>query len=205
MWPPSSGTAAVTAAQRSAIWTKPWSIRRSEPLAAQQRVDQIDADQRGHDHAQQVRGAHTRSSPSMRSASRAKTPTASAMAMTSMEAACAMARDGRVRIAAPAVKKTSRSGQEAVADAGIGANQPRTVGRLDLSPQVGDVGAQRRRVAGVALAPDLREQGAVGQQPPAVAHERAQQVELDRREVYLVAVTAHGPRREVDVQAVGLD
>ena len=42
-------------------------------------------------------------------------------------------------------------------------------------------------------------------QPPAVAHERAQQLVLDRGEVDLLAVAAHDPRGEVDLEAVGAD
>ena len=42
-------------------------------------------------------------------------------------------------------------------------------------------------------------------QPAAVAHERAQEVELDRRQVDLLAVAAHHARVEVDEQPVDLD
>ena len=45
----------------------------------------------------------------------------------------------------------------------------------------------------------------MGHEAPAVAHQRAQEVELDGREMDLLAVAAHDPRVEVDVQAVDLD
>jgi hypothetical protein len=65
--------------------------------------------------------------------------------------------------------------------------------------------AQDLRVVAVLRPPDLNEQGPVGHEPPTVAHERTQQVELDRREVDLLAVAAHDPRVEVHVQPVDLD
>ena len=67
------------------------------------------------------------------------------------------------------------------------------------------MGAQDLGVVAVLRAPDLDEQGAVGQQPAAVAHERAQEVELDRRQVDLLAVAAHHAGVEVDEQPVDLD
>jgi hypothetical protein len=45
----------------------------------------------------------------------------------------------------------------------------------------------------------------VREQPAAVAHQHAQQVELDRREVHRLAVTAHGAIGEIDLETVGGD
>ena len=45
----------------------------------------------------------------------------------------------------------------------------------------------------------------MGQQAPAVADQHAQQVELDRREVDLLAAAADHPRGEVDSQPVRFD
>src|SRR6476659_6618700 len=84
MWPPSSGTTATISAQKIAICRKPWTIGGSEPLAAQERVDEVDADQRADYEADGVRGVHTRSIASMRSTRTANTPTARTMAMMSM-------------------------------------------------------------------------------------------------------------------------
>src|ERR1700704_599110 len=84
MWPPSSGTTATISAQKIAICRKPWTIASSEPLAAQERVDEVEADQRADHEADGARGAHTRSIPSIRSTRTANTPSARAMAIRSM-------------------------------------------------------------------------------------------------------------------------
>ena len=84
------------------------------------------------------------------------------------------------------------SEREPVADAGIGTDvAPLAARGLDLAAQVGDVGAQRRRVVGVGRAPHLAQQRAMSHQPPAVAREHAQQLELDRRQVDLLAVAVN--------------
>ncbi len=65
---------------------------------------------------------------------------------------------------------------------------------------------RRTRVSSVYCGPQTSvEQGAVGQQPAAVAGEDPQQVVLDRREVDVLAVAQHAPRGEVDLEAVDAD
>src|SRR5664280_1562771 len=85
------------------------------------------------------------------------------------------------------------SGSEAVADAGVGDDVAGPPGflRLDLGTQACDVRAQRLDVSDVLRPPDLGEQLAVGHQPTAIAHEHAQQLELDRREVNGLSVAQH--------------
>ena len=77
--------------------------------------------------------------------------------------------------------------------------------RLDLAAQVGDVGAQDLHVVGVLDSPDLDQQRAVGHQPAAVLGQRPQQLELGRGQVDRLAVAAHGPCGEVDLEALGDD
>ena len=55
----------------------------------------------------------------------------------------------------------------------------------------------------VLRAPDVDQQRAVGHQPPAVDGQRAQELELDRGQVDLGAVDAHGVRGEVELEPVG--
>src|SRR3954468_9121978 len=68
------------------------------------------------------------------------------------------------------------SGAEAVADARVGVE----VAGAELATQVGHVHPQDLHVVGVLGAPDVDQDGAVGQQAPAVEREHAQEVELDR-------------------------
>ena len=76
---------------------------------------------------------------------------------------------------------------------------------MELAPEVRDVGAKQRRRIGVLGAPDLGQQLAVGHQQAAVERERAQQRELERRQVDVLAVEGHAVGGEVDDQPVGLD
>ena len=62
----------------------------------------------------------------------------------------------------------SRSGGEAVADAGVREDVLGAVGRLDLAAQVGDVGAQDLDVVFVLDPPDLDQEGPVRHQAAAV-------------------------------------
>ena len=99
-----------------------------------------------------------------------------------------------------------RSGGEAVADAGVGPDVARgSPGGSILRRRLAMWVRSTCGVVRVLRPPDLDEQRAVGHQPAAVARERAQQVELDRRQVDLLAVAAHGAGGEVDLEAVGVD
>src|SRR5262245_43196901 len=88
--------------------------------------------------------------------------------------------------------------REAVADTGVGVD----VARADLAAQVRDVDAQDLDVVGVLRSPDLDQQRAVGEQAAAVGGQRAQEVELDRRQVDRLAVDADRVGGEVEAQAV---
>ena len=95
------------------------------------------------------------------------------------------------------------SAREAVADARVGADERGPPSGSIFAAQVGDVRAQRGHVVGVGRPPDLGEQRPVGEQAPAVADEQPQQVELDRRQVDVLAVAAHQVGGEVDLEPVG--
>ena len=112
------------------------------------------------------------------------------------------------------VKATSLTGiaseQDLAAHLASGIRRPGRCGcsgrrRLDLAPQVRDVHAQDLDIVGVLGAPDLDQQRAVGEQAAAVDGERAQQVELDRRQMHLLAVHAHHVGGEVELEAVDAD
>ena len=101
--------------------------------------------------------------------------------------------------------RAGRRVREAVADPVVGANEGFGVRRLDLAAQVGDVRAQALRVPDVPRAPDLLHQHVLGEQPPAMTQQEAQELELDGCEVDVLAVATHRARGEVDDQAIELD
>src|SRR4249920_1309885 len=107
----------------------------------------------------------------------------------------------------PRSKGVVKSGiAEAIAHARLGLDvSGRPLGRLDLAAQVRDVGPQDLGVVAVGGPPYLLEEGPVREQPPRVLGQRAQQLELDRSQVDLLAVAADAVRGQVDLEAVGAD
>src|SRR5664279_4314036 len=99
------------------------------------------------------------------------------------------------------------SAGEAVTDARVGDDVAgaRGILRLDLGTQACDVSAQRLDVIDVLRPPDLGDQLAVCHQPAAVAHEHAQQLELDRREVNGLSVASHDAPGQIDLQTLDDD
>ena len=106
------------------------------------------------------------------------------------------------------IARARRSGAEAVADPGVGADEGARGAGLALElARAGwrcacAAAAWRRRTP----APRPRRSSwrwVISR--PRLTREHAQQRELDRRQVHLLAVEPHGVRREVDQQAVGLD
>src|SRR5262249_6181117 len=97
--------------------------------------------------------------------------------------------------------------REPISHARVGHYVARSRGALGLylRSQPGDVRAQGLDVLDVLRSPDLGEQLAVGHQPPAISRQRAQQLELDRGQMDLLALAPDDARGEVDPQAVGLD
>src|SRR4051794_10603663 len=97
-------------------------------------------------------------------------------------------------------------GREAVADARVGQDDLRARRIvLELAADVGDVDPQVVRLLAVARTPDLAQQRAVGEELAAVDGEHAQEVELDRREVHVLAVARDPARGEVDRDRAGPD
>ena len=99
-------------------------------------------------------------------------------------------------------RRTRRSGSRRPGRCGCsaGSRSPGSILRRRLAMCVRSVCV----VLGVLRAPDLLQQRAVRQQPAAVAQQRAQQVELDRRQVDLLAVRGAPVRAgEVDLEPVG--
>jgi hypothetical protein len=76
-----------------------------------------------------------------------------------------------------------RRAHEAIPDAVLGPDDGRRARELELPAQVCDVRSQHLLVLDVRRTPDLLQHGHVGQGPPAVTQQDAQQLELDRREV----------------------
>ena len=112
-------------------------------------------------------------------------------------AACCPRRVGRRR------PRAAVSGRKAVADARLGADVSRPPGRLDLAPEVGDVGPQHLGVLGVAGTPDRIQQVAVGHQPPAVAGERRSRSNSIGVRWTSSPSTLHLAAGEIDVEPVG--
>ena len=71
--------------------------------------------------------------------------------------------------------------------------------------EVGDVGTQSLPVPRVCSAPDVLQQFLVGEHPAGIACQDAQEPELDRRQVHVLAAAAYEARGEVDLQPVELD
>ena len=70
-------------------------------------------------------------------------------------------------------RRSRPSGREAIADARIGPYVARTVRRLDLAAQIGDLPTQHLRLVAVCLSPNRDQQIAVGHQAAAVARKRS--------------------------------
>ena len=170
-----------------------------EPLRPQQRDEEVDADEH-RDDQQRAEGGHARSNRSIAAHRPAKTTRREDDSQKIHASECAPAlvtaapgfRPRRVQILcrpAARVAEALLSVEEAVADARVGADVARP-SALDLAAQVRDLPAQDVVVVRVLRTPDLDQQRAVGHQPPAVAREGLEQVELDRRQVDLLAVDA---------------
>src|SRR6266704_6741117 len=99
--------------------------------------------------------------------------------------------------------KPLTSSDEFVAAAVNGQNEPRLLGiRLQLLPEVNDVGVYRARVGVVLIAPHLIQQAVAAERFRGMGYEVNQQRELLRRELDARAGAPHLITADVDLDVV---
>ena len=146
-------------------------LQHLEPLPAQQRVEEVD---RRRARRRSGRGGRRRSyaveqlDQGRERGEGQRRPVRRRESMPSMRATAAVKAHTEPRSRAYRFRKDAYA-VEAVADARVGADVARAAARSILRRRLAMCDAQHLHVVGVLRAPDLDQQRAVGQQPPAVA------------------------------------